>query len=232
MAAPTAGVPEAKANGGAALAEMVLTTPEHGRGYFYPATAAGTPLGLIAFGVTLGILSMGNAEWFNLAALAIAAPASFALGAFGLIIAGLWDFRGGNMFAGTWEVTYGAFWIFVGLFLTTYGAVVAEAAGAAGAADAFGAYLLIWAVVTAGFTVGTYFVARPAFIAFSLTTLVFLLLGIANISAPGDMSDNLRQIGGYVGILTSVVVIYLAFALLLNDLIGKQVLPIWPYPYS
>jgi succinate-acetate transporter protein len=229
MSAPQVTPPLTGNGAPSSLADVVLTTPEHGRGYFYPATAAGTPLALIAFGVTFGLLSMGNAEWYSLNALGIVAPACFGLGAFGLIIGGLWDFRGGNMFAATWEITYGAFWVFVGLFLGIFGAQVGAAAGAAGAADAFGSYLFIWAIVTAGFTVGTYYVARPAFIAFALTTLVFLLLGIANISAPSDMSDSLRQIAGYAGILASATVIYLAFALLLNDLLGRQILPIWPY---
>jgi succinate-acetate transporter protein len=217
------------ANGGAALAETVLTGAEHGKGYFYPATAAGTPLALIAFGVTLMILSMGNAEWYNVAALGIAAPASLSLGALGLLIAGLWDFRGGNGFAATWEITYGCFWLFVGLFLGFFGAGVGAAAGPEGAGDAFGSYLFIWALVTAGFTVGTYFVARPAVIAFGLTTVVFLLLAFSNISGPSDGADTLRQLGGWVGIVTSVVVLYLAFALALNDLLGRQVLPFWPY---
>jgi succinate-acetate transporter protein len=217
------------ANGGSALADTVLTSADHGRGYFYPATASGTPLALLSFGVTLAILSMGNAEWYSVSALGIAVPASLSLGALGLLIAGLWDFRGGNAFAATWEITYGCFWVFVGLFLGVFGPGVAAAAGPAGASDAFGAYMFIWAVVTFGFTIGTYFVARPAFIAYALTTVVFLALGFSNVSAPGDMSDNLRQLAGYAGILAALTVIYLSFALTLNDLLGRQVLPIWPY---
>jgi hypothetical protein len=43
------------------------------------------------------------------------------------------------------------------------------------------------------------------------------------------MSDNLRRLAGYAGILAALTVIYLSFALTLNDLLGRQVLPIWPY---
>jgi uncharacterized protein len=232
MAVPQAAPSDAQHNGGAALAEAVLSGPDRGRGYFYPATAGGTPLALLAFGSTLAILSMGNAEWFPLQALGITASAAISMGAIGLLIAGLWDFRGNNAFAATWEITYGAFWVFVGVFLGTgIGARAAQAAGAS-IGKAFGAYLFVWAIITLGFTVGTWFIARPAFIAFGLTTVVFLLLGFSNISDPGNTADTLRQAGGWVGIVVSIVVLYLAFALILNDHIGRQVLPIWPYPYG
>jgi uncharacterized protein len=174
---------------------------------------------------------MANAEWFNLGALLVVAPASFGFGAVGLLLAAMWEFRGGNAFAATWETAFGCFWLFLGLHLAIFGPRIVDAAGPANASHAFGAYLLIWAVLTAGFTVGTWFVARPAFIAFALLVVVFLLLGAANIVTSADTSDTLRQIGGYLGIVDALIAYYLAFALMLNTLVARPVVPLWAYPY-
>jgi succinate-acetate transporter protein len=193
---------------------------------------------------------MGNAEWYSRAALGgIMVPAAISLGAIGLIIAGLWDFRGGAGFNATWEIAYGTLWVFVAVFLSSVGDsitsaaasiagpgaapdAVAAATGAAanGILDAFGLYLLIWAAVTFGFTIGTWFIAKPAFLAFGLTAIAFVLLGFANISEPGSSTaDNLTTYGGWLGIIASAIVLYLAFALILNDHLGRQVMPIFPY---
>lgn len=232
MSSPTVSAPQARANGGSELAETVLTGPEHGRGYFYPATASGTALGLFGFASSLALLSMANAEWFKLSALIIVAPAALGFGAVALILAGMWEFRGGNAFNATWEVAYGCFWLFLGLQLTVFAPKVVLAAGATSASNAFGAYLLIWAVLTAGFTVGTWFVARPAFIAFALLTVVFLLLGIGNIVTSVSTADDLRKIAGWIGIVDALVAFYLALGLMLNSLIGRAVLPLGLYPYK
>ena len=234
MATPQAPVArEAQTNGGGtALADVVLKAPEHGSGYFFPATAPGTPLALAAFGSSLAMLSMGNAEVFSLGALLIVAPVAFGFGAVGMILAGMWDFRGGAAFHAMWETAYGCFWLFLGLQLAVFGDDIVRAAGASGAADAFGAYLLVWAVLTAGFTVGTYYIARPAFVAFVMLTAVFLFVGIANLSAPGDTADTLRQIGGWIGIANAAVALYLSFALMINPMVGRTVMPVWAYPYK
>jgi succinate-acetate transporter protein len=232
MTSPQVAPPERRPDGGSALAETVLTGPEHGRGYFYPDTAGGTPLGLFGFASSLALLSMANAEWFNFSALIIVAPASIAFGAVALILAGIWDFRGGNGFAATWETAYGCFWLFLGLQLAIFGPRVVAAAGAAGANDALGAYLLIWAVITAGFTAGTYFVARPAFVGFGLLAVIFVILGVSFMSAPGDTADTLRQIGGWAGIVDALIAFYVAFAIMMNALLARAVVPLWAYPYK
>ena len=232
MATPQAAAQQRSTNGGSALAETVLTRTEHGRGYFYPPTASGVPLGLIGFASSLALLSMGNAEWFNVGALIIVAPAAMGFGAVALILAGIWDFWGGNAFAATWEVSYGCFWLFLGLQLAIFGPRVVAAAGAPAASDAFGAYLLVWAVITAGFTAGTYFVARPAFLAFALLTVIFVILGVSNMIAPGNTADSLRNIGGWLGIVDALLAFYVAFAVMMNTLVGRPVLPLWAYPYK
>lgn len=234
QAAPAAGGVDS------ALAEA-LSSPEKGKGIFYSASAAGTPLALLSFGVSWMMLSLINADAFSGPALPFIFPVAAGLGSIGLIIAGLWDFRAGNAFAATWEIAYGALWVFVALFVNNIADIIGAAAGpgatpeaaaAAGGAilEAFGAYLFIWAFVTLGFTVGTWFIAKTAFIAFGLTALAFILLGFAYTGDTASSgSQDLVKYAGWVGIIAAAVVLYLAFALILNDHLGRQVLPIFPY---
>lgn len=217
---------QAPAAGTAALAERVLSAPGHGRNYFFPATASGQPLALAGFALTLGLLSLGNAGWINLNALGIVVPAALAYGGLALILAGLWDFRYDDLFGAMWAVSFGCFFITLALLIQFVGPQVVAAAGASAYADAFGAYLLLWAIFSAYMTVGAYFIAKTAFLTFLLLAIVFLILGIANLLAPGGASDGLRQLGGYVGLVDAAVAWYLSAALMLNTTSGRQLLPI------
>ncbi len=220
---------DARAEG--ALSRRVLDSPQGGSGVFFAPTASGQPLALAGFGFALGMLSLINAEVVTLNAAGFMIAVALSVGSLALIIGGVADFRGNNLFGATWALAYGCFWISAGLVLLLVGPRVTEQAGAAGFADAFGAYLLLWAVFTGFMTVAAYHVARPAFLAFLLLTLVFVLLGVSNTSAPGALSDTLRTLGGYAGIVDALLAWYLAAALTINTTAGRNLLPIWPYPY-
>ena len=210
---------------------MGSSETEGGPAYF-PASASGQAIALTGFGFALGMLSMINAEWVTLGAIGFMVAVTFSIGSVALIVGGLWDFRANNLFGATWAIAFGAFWISVGLILQFVGGGVVEAAGPEGFADAFGAYLLLWAGFTAFMAVASWFVARAAFAIFAVLVVVFVLLGIANTSAPGSLSDTLREIGGYVGLLDAALAWYLAAALVINVTADRQILPIWPYPYG
>jgi uncharacterized protein len=215
--------------GTTASSQQALYAPAEGKDYFFPSTASGQPLALAGFGLTLGLLSLGNAEWISLKALGIIVPVAFAYGAVALILAGIWDFRANNLFGSMWSVSYGCFWISLALLIQVYGPQITATAGAGAYADAFGAYLILWGILTAWMTIGSYFIAKPAFVAFALLALVFFVLGVANILAPGGTSDTLRKLGGYIGIVDAAVAWYLSAALVLNTTAGRQLLPLWPY---
>ena len=83
-------------------------------------TAAGIadpgPLGLAAFALTTFLLSAANAHWTN-GNSAGTAFLGYALAYGGIVqlLAGMWEFRNGNVFGATAFSSYGAFWI--GLFV-------------------------------------------------------------------------------------------------------------------
>ncbi len=92
----------------------------------------------------------------------------------------------------------------------------------------FGAYLLIWTVFTAALTVGARYINVPALAAFALLKVVYLLAGIANLTT-GDLSTTLTRIAGWVGLADGVAAWYLGIGILLNGVIGREIMPMAPY---
>jgi succinate-acetate transporter protein len=204
------------------LDHYVLTAPEHGAGYFYAQTAPGTALTLFAFAITLGLLSMVNSEILSLAALPVVVPVAFTLGGTAIFVGGLWDFRAGNMFGGIVGVAYAMFYFSFALMLQFFAAPLVTAAGAGAFGDALGAYLLIWALVTAALCVSAAFVGKMVLAALVVLTAVFLALGFANTGG----STDLGHIGGYLGLLDAAIALYLATAILANTTAAREILPI------
>ena len=219
----TAPVPPGTAT--ARLSEKVINSPDGGAGVFYAATAAGTALILGCLGVCLGLLSAGNLELYSPAAGGVVIPAALSVGAIGIGAGGLWNFRAGNLFAGTLGVMYGTLWLSLGIMLLTTGASVTEAAGPVSFGDAFGTYLFLWAVVSFGLGVAAWWVAKMVFVAQMLLALTILCLALGNMSAPGG--SGLVQLGGVLGLITAASVLYVSMAMIINDTAGKDVLPVF-----
>jgi succinate-acetate transporter protein len=71
----------------------------------------------------------------------------------------------------------------------------------------------------------------PAFLAFALLTVAYLLLGIANISNPGNFANFMTKAGGWVLIADGLSAWYLSWGLAVNSVVGERI-PLYPYPYS
>jgi succinate-acetate transporter protein len=177
------------------------------------------------------VLGLAEAGVFTTKAVGIFAPVAMGLGAFGLLVGGVFELRANNVFAGTFAVLYAGFLLTTGLILKLFAPSIITAAGAGGFGDAFGAWLLLWFVFTVGLTVGAYHINVPAFLAFALLAVAYLLLGIANIKGTGSGVDFLTKLGGWVLILDGLSAWYLSWALAVNPLIGDRI-PVWPYPYA
>jgi succinate-acetate transporter protein len=187
-----------------------------------PAIANPAALGLGAFALTTFILSATNA--FGLTTAPLFAVYGFALfyGGLGQFMAGMWEFRTGNVFGATAFSTYGAFWLGIGGFLTLVAFKVVtlpEVAPSLGwillAFLIFNTYMLLWST---RLNVST-------FLVFLTLELTELLLSIGNFqgSAPGA---GLVSIGGFVGLLTALVAWYASAAIVINSMAGRTVLPV------
>ena len=209
--APSAPVPEAPAN--------------------FQEAASGVPLAVFAFGFSVIALSLANAEIFNIQA-NLFVPVAFGTGALGMLVGGLWEFRNGNLFGATFAVAYACFLFTTPMILRWFAPEISadDVAGAGGFGDSFGAYLLLWAVFTALLSIGAYYINLPAFLAFVLLVVVYVLVGIVNITAPE--TDTLLNIAGWVGLADGLCAWWLGMGLLLNGMGPREIFPLVPYPYG
>ncbi len=117
-----------------------------GPGNAFPATATGVPLSVFTFGFSVGILGLVDTGILSGLATGMFVAVALGTGALGLFVGGLWDFRGGNLFGGTFGVAYGLFLLTTGLIVRFFAPAVITAAGLNAYRDAFAAWLILWAV--------------------------------------------------------------------------------------
>lgn len=198
------------------------TAPAPGAVGFAPAAGVGTSLAVGAFGFSVFMLGVPTAGLITADAAAAFAAVAFGTGAFGLGIGGLYELRANNVFGGTFALLYSAFLLTTAILLRFFATGMGEAF-----APAFGTWLLIWFVFTAGLSYAAWHVNMPAFLAFALLAAAYLLLGLAQFTG----TAFLGTVGGWVLIADGIVALYLSWALAVNPVVGDRV-PLWPYPYG
>ncbi|MER2181692.1 MAG: acetate uptake transporter [Desemzia incerta] len=179
-------------------------------------TANPAPLGLMGFGMTTILLNIHNAGFFELDAMILAMGIFY--GGFAQVIAGIMEFKKNNTFGTTAFTSYGFFWLSLValniLPLMGYG----EAAGSLSMA----AYLFMWGVFTLFMFIGTLQINRALQVVFGSLMILFFLLAIGNFTG----FSLILTIAGYEGILCGFSAIYAAMAQVLNELYGKDIMPI------
>jgi uncharacterized protein len=178
------------------------------------------PLGLMGFGLTTLVLSFVNANLVG------GGPASFpivlglaiAFGGTAQLLAGMWEFRTGNTFGAVAFTSYGAFWISF-FFLVSFN--VAELPKTE-VLSALGLYLWMWGIFTGLLFLCTFASPKALSLLFLLLTITFILLGIGN---SGD-SSNMIHAGGFFGIATGAVALYIATADIMQAVYKRSVLPV------
>lgn len=200
-----------------------------GPGYSFAATATGVPLSVFSFGFAVAVLGLVDTGILDSAASSVFIAVAMGTGATGLLIGGLWDFRGGNLFAGTFGVAYALFLFTTGLILKFFAPSMIASAGATSFNHAFGAWLILWAIFTAVLAIGARTINLPAFMAFVLLVVVYLLLGIAGLGGTASWVSGITKAGGWVALADGVAAWYLGSAVVLNTTIGKDLIPVWPY---
>lgn len=181
------------------------------------------PLGLVGFGLTTLVLSVINANIVGGGAASFPAVLGMALGFGGLaqLLAGMWEFRTGNTFGAVAFTSYGAFWIsFYFLVNNNVGTLVST--DKTEVASLLGLYLWAWGILTAIFFLCTFASPRALQLLFLLLTITFVFLGIGNSGG----NANIVHIGGYVGIATAAVALYIAAADIMQAVYKRAVLPV------
>jgi succinate-acetate transporter protein len=200
---------------------------------FAPQAGIGVSLSVGVFGFAVIMLGLADARVFTPLATSIFVPVAIGLGVFGLTFGGVYELRANNVFAGTFSLLYAGFLLATGLILRgTFSPTLLKDAGAGGFGDAFGTWLLLWCVFTAGLAIAAYQINMPAFLAFSLLAVAYLLLGLANITGgTGSFVTFLTKAGGWVLVLDGLCAWWLSLGLAINSVVGERV-PLMPYPYG
>jgi succinate-acetate transporter protein len=174
------------------------------------------PLGLAGFGLTTVVLSSINAGLLPHEAIPVVVPLAFAYGGVAQIIAGILEFRTGNTFGMVAFTSYGVFWWWFAFLQWTIGAGWLKAPPPA----AGGVVLLMWGVFTLLLWIVTFRLNRAVFSIFLLLWITFFLL------AAGDFGYGTARFGGYLGLLTGLDALFVAFVEVLNATAGRVVIPL------
>ncbi|HSN58388.1 MAG TPA: acetate uptake transporter [Clostridiaceae bacterium] len=179
-------------------------------------TSNPAPLGLLGFGMTTVLLNIHNAGFFPMSSMILAMGIFY--GGIGQVIAGIMEWKKNNTFGTTAFTSYGLFW------LTLVALIVMPKMGLAEAADpkAMAAYLFMWGIFTLVMFVGTLKISRALQVVFFTLTILFFLL------AAGDFTgaEAITRIAGYEGIICGFSAIYAALGQVINELYGKEVMPL------
>lgn len=178
-------------------------------------TANPAPLGLFGFGMTTILLNIHNAGFFELNAMIMGMGIFF--GGLQQVIAGIMEWKKGNIFAMSAFTSYGFFWIsLVTLWLLPL-LGVAKPDG-----NSMGFYLGIWGLFTFALFIGTLNGNTIGKLIFGSLVVLFALLSVASFTG----NENIHTIAGYEGILCGSFAFYEAAALIINEKYGREVLPL------
>ncbi|TCV98290.1 acetate uptake transporter [Biostraticola tofi] len=174
------------------------------------------PLGLLGFGMTTVLLNLHNAGFFPLTSIIISMGIFY--GGIAQIIAGLMEYKHGNTFGMTAFTSYGAFW------LSLVGILLLPRMGLAEPSDPvfLGVFLALWGIFTLFMFLATLRANRMLQFVFASLTVLFALLAVGNIAG----NSGIIVIAGYVGLVCGFSAIYLAVAQVINENLGRVVLPI------
>jgi succinate-acetate transporter protein len=172
-------------------------------------------LGLGGFALTTFLLSFINAGILDPASLGVVLGMAFFYGGLAQVLAGMWEFKTGNIFGATCFTSFGAFWM--GLALIK----VLEAAGIIATVPPAGmtVFLAAWGLFTLYATFAATKAAKGLLALFIALTITFFLL------AGGEYVHGLKLAGGYLGIVVALIAWYDSAAILINNMSERRVLP-------
>jgi succinate-acetate transporter protein len=172
------------------------------------------PLGLAGFGLTTCLLCSISAGLLPHEALPAVVPLAFAYGGVAQLIAGVLEFRNGNTFGTIAFTSYGMFWWWFALLQWSVGAGWLKAPSPSGG----GAVLLLFGVLTLLLWIVTFRMSKAIWSIFLLLWIAFFLL------AAGDFGYATGKIGGYIGVLTGIDALVVAFIETLNATANRVVI--------
>jgi uncharacterized protein len=176
------------------------------------------PLGLMGFGMTTVLLNLHNAGLFGLGSMILAMGIFY--GGLAQVIAGVMEWKNGNTFGTLAFTSFGFFW------LSLVALIVLPMIGitTGNTSSAMASYLFMWGIFTALMFFGTLRSNAATMFVFGSLAILFLLLGLGDLTGNADIT----HLAGLEGLVVGFSAMYTAIALVLNETFGRTVLPIFP----
>ncbi|MGS0686007.1 acetate uptake transporter [Nakamurella sp. GG22] len=175
------------------------------------------PLGLACFALTTFLLSLVNAGILPKTSEPVVMGVALFYGGAVQILAGMWEFRKGNVFGATAFSSYGAFWLSFWAWYTIYAAEIPEA----DRAKAAGWYLVAWGMFTVIMVIASLRTTVLLSGLFTILAVTFFLLAFGALAG----SATLTKTGGYFGIVTALWAFLLCLAGVAAATFGKPIIP-------
>ena len=175
------------------------------------------PLGLAAFALTTFLLSLVNAGILPKDTEPMMLGVALAFGGIAQLLAGMWEFRKGNVFGATVFSSYGAFWLSFWAYLTFY----AEGIPTEHHGVAAGWYLIAWAIFTSLMLVAALRTTAVLATLFAVVDVVFVLLALGAFG----FGSALTTLGGILGLVAAALAWYLCLAAVGASTFGRPILP-------
>lgn len=173
------------------------------------------PLGLGAFALTTILLNIHNAGFFELNVMIMAMGIFY--GGIAQLFAGVMEFKHGNTFGTVAFISYGSFWLSL-VFIWVGPAMGLKAADPL----SMGCYLTCWGIFSFAMFIGTLKGKTIGKLVFGSLVVLFALLALANFTG----SHTIHTIAGYEGIVCGSLALYEACALVINEKMSRQILPL------
>lgn len=181
-----------------------------------------SPLGLWGFGLTTALLQGATTTITEADTSSLTYCYAIGFGGIAQLLAGMWEARRGKIFGATAFSSYGAFWISFGLFGILSTSSVINGGEATPIPSGLQMMLCLWGILTFLFFLASLSLNLGLQLLFLLLSVTFWLLG------RGEKNSGVEKVGGWFGIVTAAVAIYIGFAELFNETAQRNVFPLFP----
>ena len=187
-------------------------------------TANPAPLGLFGFGMTTILLNIHNAGFYEVNSMIMGMGIFF--GGTQQVIAGIMEWKKGNGFGMSAFTSYGFFWLSLVAIWILPQAFPIDKVAKTGVLMADGAsmgcYLGLWGLFTLAFFIGTLNGNTIGKLIFGSLVILFALLSAASFTG----NESIHTFAGYEGILCGFFAFYDGAAIVINEKLGRKVLPL------
>jgi len=178
-------------------------------------TEKGNPavVGLAGFGLTTMLLQVHNVGWCDVGPVVALA---FVFGGLAQMIAGFQEFKCGNNFGYSAFVSYGAFWIALGIiFIMNYFKIYHSST------TDVGWFLVVWTIYTFIMWFPAMKIHGAMAITFTLLLIGFILLDLAHFGF-----SAMTKVAGYELMLCAASALYMMAHAIFAQVFGRDVLPV------